>query len=281
MSAAESDTEVSAAEEPLVAEEEEAPPADPAPPAAPATLTLAELQQQVAELKVAHTKDVADLANRNKDLELELLRERDSRREAETQLLKAQVAAGSKGKEIDLDAETNWRKLEEYYDTLPYVPVSRFRSRIPFTGPDPRHLPENVDRPQAYDLYGDRVADALEASKGSLRHEYAITEPLLWYLHGLVLYSRKELSEVIYAPNGTVKERETYLEPALNSLERIHEWLSARNDLVKRLSGALGEHSDSSLVNLLNSELYQRVAKRPPTSAWMEAIQSRFKDEPC
>ena len=149
MSAAESDTEVSAAEEPLVAEEEEAPPADPAPPAAPATLTLAELQQQVAELKVAHTKDVADLANRNKDLELELLRERDSRREAETQLLKAQVAAGSKGKEIDLDAETNWRKLEEYYDTLPYVPVSRFRSRIPFTGPDPRHLPENVDRPQA------------------------------------------------------------------------------------------------------------------------------------
>ena len=81
MSAAESDTEVSAAEEPLVTEEEEAPPADPAPPAAPATLTLAELQQQVAELKVAHTKDVADLANRNKDLELELLRERDSRRD--------------------------------------------------------------------------------------------------------------------------------------------------------------------------------------------------------
>ena len=122
MSAAESDTEVSAAEEPLVAEEEEAPPADPAPPAAPATLTLAELQQQVAELKVAHTKDVADLANRNKDLELELLRERDSRREAETQLLKAQVAAGSKGKEIDLDAETNWRIPEHAKHASPPSP---------------------------------------------------------------------------------------------------------------------------------------------------------------
>ena len=38
-------------------------------------------------------------------------------------------------------------------------------------------------------------------------------------------------------------------------------WLAARNDIVKRLSGALGEHSDASLVKLVNSELYQRVAK--------------------
>ncbi|XRB13471.1 hypothetical protein RI054_06g33090 [Pseudoscourfieldia marina] len=139
MSAADSDTEVSAAEEVL----EEEPPTEP-PPAVPAPLTLEELQRQIAELTVRHTKDVADLANRNKDLELELLRERDSRREAETQLLKKQFAEGSKGKdkEIDLDSETNWRKLEEYYDSLAYVPVSRFQSRIPFTGPDPRHLLE-------------------------------------------------------------------------------------------------------------------------------------------
>ena len=47
------------------------------PPAVPAPLTLEELQRQIAELTVRHTKDVADLANRNKDLELELLRERE------------------------------------------------------------------------------------------------------------------------------------------------------------------------------------------------------------
>ena len=47
---------------------------------------------------------------------------------------------GASVEEIDLDSETNWRKLEEYYDSLEYVPVSRFKSRIPFTGPDPRHL---------------------------------------------------------------------------------------------------------------------------------------------
>ena len=274
MSAADSDTEVSAVEE-----VQGDPPTEPI--VVSAALTLEELQRQIAELTVRHTKDVADLSNRNKDLELELLRERDSRREAETQLLKKQFAESSKGKdkEIDLDSETNWRKLEEYYDSLAYVPVSRFQSRIPFTGPDPRYLPNNVDRPQAFDLYGDRVADQLESAKGSLRHEYAITEPLLWYLHGLVLYCRAELSSVIYEPTSTEKEREEYLEPALNSLERIHEWLAARNDLVKRLSGALGEHSDASLVKLLNSELYQRVAKRPPTSSWMEAIQSKFNDK--
>ena len=93
MSAADSDTEVSAVEE-----VQEDPPTEP-PPAVPASLTLEELQRQIAELTVRHTKDVADLANRNKDLELELLRERDSRREAETQLLKKQFAESSKGKE--------------------------------------------------------------------------------------------------------------------------------------------------------------------------------------
>ena len=58
------------------------PPTEPI--AVPAALTLEELQRQIAELTVRHTKDVADLSNRNKDLELELLRERDTRREAET-----------------------------------------------------------------------------------------------------------------------------------------------------------------------------------------------------
>ena len=66
-----------------VEEVQEDPPTEP-PPAVPAALTLEELQRQIAELTVRHTKDVADLANRNKDLELELLRERDTRREAET-----------------------------------------------------------------------------------------------------------------------------------------------------------------------------------------------------
>ena len=77
-------------------EVQEDPPTEP-PPAVPAALTLEELQRQIAELTVRHTKDVADLANRNKDLELELLRERDTRREAETQLLKKQVSESSKG----------------------------------------------------------------------------------------------------------------------------------------------------------------------------------------
>ena len=72
LSAADSDTEVSAVEEVLEGE----PPTEP-PPAVPAPLTLEELQRQIVELTVRHTKDVADLANRNKDLELELLRERE------------------------------------------------------------------------------------------------------------------------------------------------------------------------------------------------------------
>ena len=91
MSAADSDTEVSAVEE-----VQGVPPTEPI--VVPAALTLEELQRQIAELTVRHTKDVADLSNRNKDLELELLRERDSRREAETQLLKKQFAESSKGK---------------------------------------------------------------------------------------------------------------------------------------------------------------------------------------
>ena len=71
LSAAESDTEVSAVEE-----VQEDPPTKPT-PVVLAALTLEELQRQIAELTVRHTKDVADLANRNKDLELELLRERE------------------------------------------------------------------------------------------------------------------------------------------------------------------------------------------------------------
>ncbi|XRB11881.1 hypothetical protein RI054_03g17150 [Pseudoscourfieldia marina] len=66
-------------------------------------------------------------------------------------------------------------------------------------------------------------------------------------------------------------------EATLNSLDRIHEWLAARNDIVKRLSGALGEHSDASLVKSNADD--RRVAKRPPTSNWIEAIQSRFNDK--
>ncbi|XRB16598.1 hypothetical protein RI054_13g64420 [Pseudoscourfieldia marina] len=220
-------------------------------------------------------------AEKIKELELSLLRERDARREAEVQLMQKQLAeaTNSKGKEPKIEEETNWRKLEEYYDSLEYVPVSKFAHLNPFTSPDPRHCPANVERPQAFDLYGDRVADALEASKGSLRFEYSITEPLLYYLHGVVHFANTELYRVVTATDSTVEKRTRWLQATLNSLDRIHEWLAARNDIVKRLSGALGEHSDASLVKLLNSELYQRVAKRPPTSNWIEAIQSRFNDK--
>ncbi|XRB13773.1 hypothetical protein RI054_07g36110 [Pseudoscourfieldia marina] len=105
-------------------------------------------------------------AEKIKELELSLLRERDARREAEVQLMQKQLAeaTNSKGKEPKIEEETNWRKLEEYYDSLEYVPVSKFAHLNPFTSPDPRHCPANVERPQAFDLYGDRVADALEAS---------------------------------------------------------------------------------------------------------------------
>ena len=105
MSAAESDTEVSAVEE-----VQGDPPTEPIAVIVPAPLTLEELQRQIAELTVRHTKDVSDLSNRNKDLELELLRERDSRREAETQLLKKQFAEGSKGKVADALLHTDASK---------------------------------------------------------------------------------------------------------------------------------------------------------------------------
>ena len=57
MSADDSDTEVSAVEE-----VQEDPPTKPT-PAVPAALTLEELERQIAELTLRHTKDVADLAN--------------------------------------------------------------------------------------------------------------------------------------------------------------------------------------------------------------------------
>ncbi|XRB15100.1 hypothetical protein RI054_09g49400 [Pseudoscourfieldia marina] len=107
-------------------------------------------------------------AEKIKELELSLLRERDARREAEVQLMQKQLAeaTNSKGKEPKIEEETNWRKLEEYYDSLEYVPVSKFAHLNPFTSPDPRHCPANVERPQAFDLYGDRVAE--ETDKAAL-----------------------------------------------------------------------------------------------------------------
>ena len=78
-------------------------------------------------------------AEKIKELELSLLRERDARREAEVQLMQKQLAeANSKGKEPKIEEETNWRKLEDYYDSLEYVPVSKFAHLNPFTSPDPR-----------------------------------------------------------------------------------------------------------------------------------------------
>ena len=58
-----------------------------------------------------------------------------------------------------------------------------------------------------------------------------------------------------------------------------------QNDIVKRLSGALGEHSDASLVKLLNSELLAVPATgdwrrcHRLRIGWIEAIQARFNDK--
>ncbi|XRB12501.1 CB domain-containing protein [Pseudoscourfieldia marina] len=75
-------------------------------------------------------------AEKIKELELSLLRERDARREAEVQLMQKQLAeaTNSKGKEPKIEEETNWRKLEEYYDSLD--PLSASSSALAGLGTD-------------------------------------------------------------------------------------------------------------------------------------------------
>ena len=84
----------------------------------PSPVSVEALAARLAVLESGSTA----AAEKIKELELSLLKERDARREAEVQLMQKQLAeANSKGKEVKVEEETNWRKLEEYYDSLKRV----------------------------------------------------------------------------------------------------------------------------------------------------------------
>ena len=245
----------------------------------------AAIQAAVVAAVASATANSAGATAAAESAEASLLRERALRLEAEKARLEAELLlaqrpspATSSGSVNDTNTAEARRKREADWDQLTYVPLERYVGN-PYTGPDPRNPPVNPRRPQAFSLYGDRTADGLAELGSSLQYEYAITAPLLHYYWGAQEFLKSDFKAAILDPSLSPAERQEYYEALANTHERIFEWFTVRNALLKKRAGiSKGEHS-SALVEHLQDEVYDRVGVEAPVSDWLEDISVRFKDK--
>ena len=173
-------------------------------------------------------------------------------------------------------AERRQRELE--WDRLPYVPVSNYDFN-PFRGPDPSVHLGNRDRPQPFRLDHDPVYKELEKTKNSLRFEYEIHSPLLYYFWGINEFIKTDLKSVLLA-DTTPEERAPYITALENSSARSLEWFSIRHALITERARALKEGwKDSPVLRHMQEEVYAFVGSAPPTSTWLDDIHTAFRDK--
>jgi hypothetical protein len=242
------------------------------------------VEEHLAAVKAQHAAE----------LEAAILREQLKRLEVEKQLAQLQArspensaghtagTAGSEGstssKSTDGGSRAERRRREKEWDRLSYIPVSNYEGN-PFRGPDPSVHLGNRDRPQPFRLDHDPVYKELKRQKNSMRYEYEIHAPILYYYWGITKFVETDFEEVILG-DSTPEQRVPYVEALQNSLKRTLEWFAIRHALITERARALAEgETNSPLIQHLQEEVYAFVGAAPPTSTWLDEIHTTFRDK--
>ena len=268
----------SAADDPQDPKESDSAP--PAAPEAPAEPTVWEkgvnLVEHLAAVKAQHAAE----------LEAALLREQVKRLEIEKELAEARVQLQSGPQNSDSSEASSAepatraarRQREKEWDELSYVPVENYRGN-PFRGPDPGvHLP-NPLRPQCFPLDHDPVHKLLLESKSSMRFEYEITHPVLHYFWGVKQFLETDFAGCVLRSDSTVEQRAEYLEALTNSTARIFEWLAVRHALLTKRARAPKTTDSNAILEHYQNEVYAFVGSAPPTSSWLDSMETAFQDK--
>lgn len=255
-------------------------------PVAVATRATAAAPPTAWEKGVAITEHLAALkAQHAAELETALLRERIKRLEVEKDLAeaRAQLATqSSTSSTVESSTEPATRaarrQREKEWDELSYVPVENYRGN-PFRGPDPGVHLANPQRPQCFSLDNDPIHKLLVDSKTPMRFEYEITHPVLYYFWGVKQFLESDFAGCVLDASSTVEQRTAYLEALTNSTARIFEWLAVRHALItKRARTPKSDHSYEVLEHYQN-EVYAFVGSAPPTSSWLDSMETAFEDK--
>lgn len=215
--------------------------------------------------------------------EVALLREQIRRLEVEKELAAARAKnASSSESTAESQAEpasrAARRQREKEWDSLSYVPVENYRGN-PFRGPDVAVHLANASRPQCFPLDHDPVHKQLSEQKTPMRYEYEILHPLLYYLWGCKQFLEQDFTDCVLSPDSAQSVRGEFLEALTNSFSRIFEWLAVRHALIeKRARTSKSEHS-AQILEHYQSEVYAFVGAAPPTSAWLDNIETSFQDK--
>lgn len=112
-----------------------------------------------------------------------------------------------------------------------------------------------------------------------MRYEYEILHPLLYYLWGFKQFLEQDFSDCVLSPDPDQAVRGEFLEALKNSFARIFEWLAVRHALIeKRARTPKSEHS-AQILEHYQSEVYAFVGAAPPTSAWLDNIETALQDK--
>ena len=169
------------------------------------------------------------------------------------------------------------RDREAEWDKLPYVPVSNFLGN-PFLGPAQGSRFPNVSRPQCFELHHNPVHQKLVESKSSMRYEYEILHPLLYYSYALKEFGEGELLACIADPQSSPEARVEYLEAYLNTYARIYDWFVARHALIEERARASKDEHSAAFLEHLQDEMYAFVGAPPDTSGWLANIKATYAD---
>lgn len=220
------------------------------------------------------------------ELETALLREQVKRLEIEKELAeaRAQLQSGpqnsdsSEASSVEPATRAARRQREKEWDGLSYVPVDNYRGN-PFRGPDPGvHLP-NPLRPQCFPLDHDPVHKLLLESKSSMRFEYEITHPVLHYYWGVKQFLETDFAGCVLRTDSTVEQRAEYLEALTNSTARIFEWLAVRHALLTKRARTPKTTESNAILEHYQNEVYAFVGSAPPTSSWLDSMETAFEDK--
>ena len=210
-----------------------------------------------AHIAALQAKHEAELKAKAAELQAAVLAEQLKRVEVEKELAVAQSAgpssqgggANSEGSTSSIatgNSRAERRKRELAWDRLPYVPVGNYEGN-PFRGPDSAVHLGNRDRPQPFRLEHDPTYKELQSSNNSMKFEYEIHAPLLWYFWGISKFLSTDFKAVVLG-ESTAEERAPYVEALENSVERSLEWFSVRHALITQRARALAAGEKNSPV---------------------------------
>ena len=233
-----------------------------------AQLQAAELRTQLERSKV----ELLEERLKNAELQATLAAERSTGTDSDT------AGRSSASSSAEPTTRKGRREREAEWDKLPYVPVENFTGN-PFTGPADGARFANPSRPQCFALHHDTVYQKLVESKSSMRYEYEILHPLLYYGWALKEFGEGELLDYIANPLSSAENRVALLEAYTNSYARIFDWLSIRHALIQKRAGASKSDHSHALLEHLTREVYSFVGADPVTSTWLDSLENDFADK--